>query len=905
MSRRLDSNSRSVLEFRPKIEFVEPDIEQGPIQPVVDPLNVKDVLEKADQTRKLAKAVDTLAAALQNKADLRAKDMVIKLDPTVDAPVIQAMRRAHPGFDPTVITYPQYVACKERQREKGLELAKQGLVSPEEIEKARQNLDTTTGFDSLFNSEAAKTGGLRPELNTKNQIVQPINMEEFQQTLLEMLVNFLWKTFIKPIIPLPGLPDEIAGNSDQDPAQFAKQIDKVSDSAVKQSENYPNAEKAIQKAVADAGNQKADPAPTQAAIADATRAALGDTTQPGVDPLALQDCYAITTTFERGAAYCTTEESVFAMIRPSLTNIRIMAGSHESRALIDEAIREGALGIDTDADEQTTGDDAGVNLNESAHDIIEDAGGTGAKTKASFSENFKNWLKDCFPCDFRINSAADFGVKFQANLEEALMQYLRWYQQMLAQIQALANLFSLNTRFAEICAIRAAIKDFVCLPDLRRIIAILMLLLMKISFSINGLFSFILNLVAPLILPFLSGIADTLERFLLAVVKPIECIIDSFVNMIEKLNYNAVFQKGNIRDLSINVGPQGKHIKTDGISLRAVEPPRIQLNMPGESWDIDTRPEFLSIEEQQLGQGNTYEGAEWGVSYNFIEDSFLGDIMEDDEQAVREANAELDAIRARRSAVDFEDEQERREYLAELEAARKKRNDAVDQRDTVLPQRLRGFLEGFKRDMRSIIISISRYLRQAIDAVQALVAAIVGEFVALMASFLGDGDAVIALQFEKLEIIQLISMMISFVAWIASGFSCDNPRPDPVDGSAFIPPNDEARLIQTNDDGSITITENPALIEEAIENLAASSGPIPAGSVAPGAEVVGTPADRSRQRLKSLVEFTGNPVLDTEIARVVDSITTPATETFKCPLQTSVAEAEQVNTWMRELNDAT
>jgi len=904
MSRRLDDTSRNILEFRPQIEFVEPDIEQGPITPAVDPIKVKDVLAKADETRKLAKAVDTLAAALQNKADLRAKNMVIKLDPNVDAPTIQAMRRAHPGADPTKITYPQYAACKDRQLEKGLALAKQGLVSPEEIEKARQNLDTTSGFDSLFNSEAAKTGGLRPELNTKNQIVQPINMEDFQQTLLEMLVNFLWKTFIKPIIPLPGLPDEIAGNSDQDPSQYAKQIDKVSDSAVTQAENFPNAEKAAQKAAADAGTLKVSSNPTEKAIADAARAAVGDAAPGLTNPLALQDCYAITTTFERGAAYSTTEESVFAMMRPSLNSIRIMAGSQEFRSLADETIRDGALGIDTDADEETTGDDPGVNLNASASAIIEDAGGTGAKAKRSLTEHFTDWLKDCFPCDFRISSAADFAVKFQTNLEEALLQYLRWYQHFLRQLEALANLFNVNSRFAEICAIIKAITSFVCLPDLRRIIAILMLLLMRIAFSINGLFSFILNLVAPLILPFLSGIADTMEKFLLAIVKPIECIIDGLVNMIEKFNYNAIFQKGNIRDLMVNVGPQGREFKSDGISLRAVEPPRIKLDMPGEALDVDVRPEALSIEERQLGSATTYKGAEWGTSFNFAEDTFVGDIMREDEQAVREANEELEAIRARRAEVDFEDEQARRAYLAELEAARKKRNDAVDKQDTVLPQRLRGFLEGFKRDMRSIIISISRYLREAIDAVTALVAAIVGEFRALMASLLGDGDLVISLQFEKLEIIQIIAMMVSFIAWLAAGASCDDPDESEIDVSKFIPTNSDARIIQTNDDGSITITENPALIEEAVNNLASSVGPVPAGSDEPGAEVVGTPADRSRQRLKSLVEFTGNPVLDTEIARVVDSITTPAKETFKCPLQTSVAQAEQVNTWMRELNDA-
>ena len=111
---------------------------------------------------------------MQAKADLRAKDMVIKLDPNVDAQAIEAMKRTHPGSNPKEITYPQYAQCKENQRKKGLDLAQQGVVSPEEINNARASLDNVTGvagFDAGFNSEAAKTGGFRPELNEKNRNV--------------------------------------------------------------------------------------------------------------------------------------------------------------------------------------------------------------------------------------------------------------------------------------------------------------------------------------------------------------------------------------------------------------------------------------------------------------------------------------------------------------------------------------------------------------------------------------------------------------------------------------------------------------------------------------------------------------------------------------------------------------
>lgn len=910
MSRRLDDTSRDILEFRPNIEFVEPEVQEGPIIPVSEPTNLQNVVKEADETRKLAKAVDTLAAALQAKADLRAKDMVVNLDPKVDAPTISSMRRLHPGADPTKITYPQYAQCKENQRKKGLDLGKQGLVTPEQVEKARAALDGTTGFDAGFNSEAAKTGGFRPEVNPDNQIIEPIEMEEFQDNLLRMLVNFLWKSFIKPVIPIPpgvpALPEEIAPVPENVSQEgFLKQLEEVTDKAQEQSKNIPTKENALAAASAEAGNLKAS-------------AQTGD---PGnlegfalppspANPLALQDCYTVTRTFERAAAYSTTEESVFALLRPSLTNMRIMAGVYEEQARGNAALLENSIDFNPSADQDTTGGDDALSTNSNLVGLVE-GDGPGAKKRQNAVGVIANWLSDCFPCSFTIPSAGDFFVKFYSNLKEVGAYYEAWFKHMLDQLAAIANLWNVDSKFREICALIDFFKNFVCLPDLRRIIVILMLLLMRIAFEINGLFDFILALVVPLVLPFLAGIVDTVEKFLLAIVKPIECIIDSIINIVEKLDYNAIFQKGNIRDLAVDVGPQGREFKSDGIGIKA-KWPRKRIDANGFEIDIlGVEAGYSGFELPRPGDveastgPRVYAGANVGVSFNFIEDApFIGDHMAEEEQAVREAQNALDEIRNRRSEVDFEDETERQAYLNELEQARQARNKAVDNRDFTGGQQLRGFLEGFKKDMRSVMITLAGYLREAINAVEGFVASLLDEFKKLMASFLGEGDSVIMLDFKKLEIIKLISMVTSFIVWLLNGASCSEGDQEDIDTSVFLPQNNEARTIVVEDDGTIRIEERPDLIELAINNVAATIGgePYDPENLLPGAEVIGTPADRSRQKLNSLIEFTGNPTLDTEIARIVDTITTPAQDIFRCPLQTSVAEAEKVNKWMEELN---
>lgn len=926
MAKRLDDTSRGILEFRPQINFVEPDVKQGPIQPITELPQLTEAVQKADEVRKLAKSVDVLAAALQAKADLRAKDMVIKLDPKVDALVIASMKRAHPAANPLEITYPQYAYCKENQRKKGLALAGQGLVSPEQIQKAQANLDSTQGFDAGFNSEAAKNGGFRPEVNPTNQILEPLDMEETQNLLLKILVNFLWQEFIKPAIPLPpgvpGLPDQLVDTPEGlTPRSFAKKVNKTIKKGKEQLENLPTAEALKISASAAAGNLKAAGSVSDLDVAAFADKAIRDPNTAAADlqalenkiagapstvnPFAIHDCYTITRTFERAAAYCTTEESVFAMLRPSLTNIRIMAGSQETRSLASNAILDGALGMDADGDEETTGDDDSLAINSIVGDLTEDAGGTGATKKKAFVDTFNDWLKDCIPCDFSLPSAGDFFAKLGVDIS-----YSRWFNEMLAQLAAIASLWNMDSSFSEICALINFFKNVVCIPDLRRIIVILMLLLMRISFSISGLFDFILSLVAPLIIPFLSGIADTVEKFMLAIVKPIECTIDSIIGMINKLDYSAIFQKANIKSMAVEAGPQGRGYHSDGVNLKLTTP-RIQI----ETIDYDYNPPDKTIPvigRQDHDASELGKAAQWGLGFNLF-DYTLGQLkvpgvtgsvnqhMADEAQAVQEANRQLEEIRLRRGDVDFTDDKERETYLAELEEARKIRSDAVDDRDLTGGQQLRSFLETAKKDLRSVVFILANYLREAIQVVEAFVADITGEFRKLMEAFLGGSESSIVANFRKLELIKLVAMIVSFIGWLTSGANCDEEEPNTA---RFLPDNQEARSITVADDGTVTIIERPDLIEAAIDSVVSAVGPEPYSPdmPKPGAEVIGTPADRSRQKLNSLVEFTGNPVLDTEIARVVDAITTPAQEVFKCPLQTSVAQAEQVNTWMRELN---
>ena len=207
----MDTKSREILKFRPKIDFIEPEQEPGVIEGEPAAPTVEEVADRRQRIKKLAEAVNTLAAVVQERIDKKAKDQIIRLDPGIDAAAMQAMRRTY-GVD-DVITYEQYKGCKDRLRKHGEQMALKATISKEKVRKAKEDMLKGKVSIAGVGTDKAATGGLRPELDENNQVIEPLNMDEFQNELMKVLVNFLWKNFIKPILPIPFLPNELVSVS--------------------------------------------------------------------------------------------------------------------------------------------------------------------------------------------------------------------------------------------------------------------------------------------------------------------------------------------------------------------------------------------------------------------------------------------------------------------------------------------------------------------------------------------------------------------------------------------------------------------------------------------------------------------------------------------------------------------
>ena len=239
MSKEIDSQSRGILNFRPIIDFVEPEVESVAPNPIPSPAPIIDDAIEAEKIRQdlfnLAESVDVLAAAVQARIDLKAKNMAIRLDPNADVAVIAALRREFPDAEDGVITYDMYKHCRDNIRAYADVQAKKNEITQDLIDAATKDPNAIAGG---FGSPSSKDGTMRPDLMPKAQLIEPLDIDEFQNELIKILANFIWKKFIKPTfkpIGIPGvgnladaLPDEIAKVS----SKFKNQMKGAEDKGV-------------------------------------------------------------------------------------------------------------------------------------------------------------------------------------------------------------------------------------------------------------------------------------------------------------------------------------------------------------------------------------------------------------------------------------------------------------------------------------------------------------------------------------------------------------------------------------------------------------------------------------------------------------------------------------------------
>lgn len=625
----------------------------------------------------------------------------------------------------------------------------------------------------------------------------------------------------------------------------------------------------------------------------------------------LPDCLQIAARFERAASWAPTEESVFAVAGLALDGMRV-----HSEAFINQTESSQALSVSQSA--QTAGSavapnatslimgnqSQGANMRNLDKGDEEDEGffqkiaGNFYPDTGSVNDLGGIFNSECIPCGFRLDHMGNLIQAAFTSPIGGLSEYLKlWEQafsQFLNQIMQLLNIFSGLDQFIDLCALVKFLNDFVCIPDLQRMLSALMALMNRTSFEFGGIMGLILQLVGPLLSPFLSNILAELQNYLLMIIRPLECIIDSIQAIISKLDYNVLFQ---------NIDSLEKHPPMKS----RVKDPRDPIKVPFMDAYIERRD---IVQGEGILDDNVISNTSRDM-YNAGIDAMGGSAIKaenaEEQAAVEAAAAELQAVREAGRNVDASDPNAVAQQRAREQAAKDNYQSALDERNLSKLGQINKGIDTTVANLKSSLMLLIQKLREAANVVEGFFQNLFDEFKKILGEYVGGTGGLIGEILDKMALVQLIALISAIISAFGKGLNCDDQQED-IKVENFIP-QQQGMTVWTDEEGNLHIEEDPArlnaVVDTAVNAMVTAFGvPKPSTEGDPTSakeQDKGSAPETARQRLASLVEFTGDPVLDANIARATQRLTTPISVVFKCPLQSTLEDAEQINKWIQEL----
>lgn len=193
-------HERDILNFRPDIDFVEPEQVPGEQAGPTEVPTADEIDARLDTVIASYRAVQELADIVQSRIDERARGFVVHLDAKHDQAAIEALSRLFPDKeDPASISFEEYrqalgIITEHSQK-------KTPVITAADIQRVGRD-ETRTSFGGL----GLPDGLNRPELDPNSQIVEPLDLEQFKTDMLAQLFQQL-KPKISDLIKelTPGL----------------------------------------------------------------------------------------------------------------------------------------------------------------------------------------------------------------------------------------------------------------------------------------------------------------------------------------------------------------------------------------------------------------------------------------------------------------------------------------------------------------------------------------------------------------------------------------------------------------------------------------------------------------------------------------------------------------------------
>ena len=250
----------------------------------------------------------------------------------------------------------------------------------------------------------------------------------------------------------------------------------------------------------------------------------------------LEDCTLICNTFEKSAHADPKEEAVFATIARELETTRSFANNIQK--IVQSYIQTPVSSTTTQQDaitqfETLTGDTTNIGTKEFDGGQLTDLSIGDTKLSvpdSTFGSDLQDWARDCIPCGDRLLSLVEVfpSLDFIAALRADILARL----DIINDVIGMLNNFNIYSDYCELMSL----LSFMCIPDLQRLIALLMSLIAFDIPKFDGMIDIIKGLIAPIFMPIIMSITALLDQFSLVVLSPIDCIIDHINLQLKKLN---------------------------------------------------------------------------------------------------------------------------------------------------------------------------------------------------------------------------------------------------------------------------------------------------------------------------------------------------------------------------------
>ena len=151
----------------------------------------------------------------------------------------------------------------------------------------------------------------------------------------------------------------------------------------------------------------------------------------------------------------------------------------------------------------------------------------------NLGDALKTLLADCIPCDGRVTAGfeVDIASKFKNQIEVDILNRIEYLKRMLA-------LFSNKDIYKDICSLVNTL-NFMCVPDLMRILSLLTFLLTRYSLKLGDVSSMLMGLVKAMFQPLVIDLRALFDQYGQLVLGVIECVINALQFQMQKLGMDS------------------------------------------------------------------------------------------------------------------------------------------------------------------------------------------------------------------------------------------------------------------------------------------------------------------------------------------------------------------------------